>query len=182
MAIATIGDLGNMYIPPHKEILHVYSPTLKTNTGFICKDSVCTLRVTWQNPPTVTSPYKQPKNAKYFLTLAGTTNSGFNISIDSIFVLQKGKFFNYNDTCGTITLPQSCLTGTPSLMNAKLMTCGGPGSPSTGTPSVITSNAHGSNILAPNVTTNDCSCKTTPPSNNNWFIKIWCWLFRCKDN
>jgi len=182
---ATIGDLGSMYIPPHKEILHVYAATLKTNTGFVCKDGVCTLRVTWQNPPTATVPYTQPKNAKYFIMInAGTAadSTGYNISADSIFVLQKGKFYNYNDTCGTITLPQSCLVGNYQNMNAQIMTCGGPESPSTGTPSVIIKNAHGSTPLAPNVPTSNCSCKTTPPSNNNWFIKIWCWLFGCKDN
>jgi len=179
-AVVTICDLGNLKIPKHQELLHVYAATLKTNTGFICNNGVCTLKVTWKNPPTATVPYTQPSNAKYFIMInAGTAadSTGYNISADSIFVLQKGKFYNYNDTCGTITLPQSCLVGNYQNMNAQIMTCGGPESPSTGTPSVIIKNAHGSTPLAPNITNPNCSCTVTPPGN---LRRIWCWLFRCQ--
>lgn len=184
-AIVTICDLGNLEIPKHQDLLKVYAATPKTNTGFVCQNGMCTLRVTWQNPPTTIVPYTQPKNAKYFISIAGADSVGFNISADSIFVLQKGKFYDYTDTCGTITLPQSCLVGNYAKMPATVMTCGGPDSPITATPAEIIKNAHGLSPIAPNVTNPTCSCTTNPPSNCNLncvLRKIWCWLFNCKDN
>lgn len=183
----TIGDLGNMYIPPHKDLLHVYAPTIKTNTGFVCGDSLCTLRVTWKNPPTAASPYKQPENAKYFIMLAGSDSAGFNIPADSIVSLQQGHFYSYTDTCGVLVLPKSVLTGNYALL-AQVMACGGPESPSTGSSSVILANAHGSSVIAPNVPSpGSCSCATTPAPPNKCnlkcqLIRIWCCIFGCKDN
>lgn len=184
-AVVTIGDLGDMNIPKHKGLLHVYAVTVKTNTGFICDGDSCRLRVTWQNPPTTTAPYIQPENAKYFIMIAGTDNSGFNIPADSIVSLQKGKFYSYTDTCGVLVLSQSVLTGDPSLTPVQVMACGGPESPSTGPSSDIRKNAHGSNLLAPNVKKpkKKCSCEVSPPSDCNLkcvLRRIWCWIFKCQ--
>lgn len=186
-ALISICDFGNTIIPPHKDLLHVGSVLLLTNTGFVNNGSTSTIRVTWQNPPIPGVGFPQPSNALYYIMPSGSTSFGYTISADSIFKLQKGHFGKYTDTCMTLTLPTSCLTGNPAQMTAQIMTFGGPESPADGTDTQILNNAHGSNMLSPNVAKPKCTCSTSPKPNPKpkcnlqckW-DKFWCWLLHCE--
>jgi hypothetical protein len=161
-AILSISDFGNTIIPPHKDLFNVGAVELLTNTGFIKNEGTgtSTMRLTWKNPPIPGAEFPQPKNALYYIMPTGSSTFGYTITADSIFRLQKNTFGKYTDTCLTLTLPTSCLTGDPTKMTALIMTFGGPDSPADGPDSQILKNAHGSNQLAPNVIKPSCSCST----------------------
>jgi len=163
----TIGNLGNMIIPKHDNNIPVFAVNkIKYNSGFVPINPGSTIlvdTVIWENP------INQPINAKYFLIPNGK-GAPYSATIDSIIYFQQQKgFYSYNDTMGVLKINSSSLgSPCPKGIYMQVMTCGGPGCPSNGRPSLLDSCAVGSNPKAPK---DSCSQQVFPvtPLTNTGF-------------
>jgi len=118
----TLGDMGNITIPYHSNLMAVLSDSLTYNSGFIHVGSNYIDTLKWRVPA------GQPDSAKYFFMGSGPD---FIISEQRFLSYQYGNFFTASDTIGWVVIPDSLLAGDCINLNIPMAiySCGGPDNP-----------------------------------------------------